>query len=157
MGEHDGSMTRILIVANQTLGCPELEEALEPYLEVGQVEFVLVAPIAAMEGESQWDYPTIDRYIPSPEQIAHALAGARVEHELDRLRKLGAGAQGEVVDHDPVARIRELLSGSQFDALIVCTLPTKLSHWLRVDLPGRLARATTVPVLQIPGSAGPSL
>ena len=150
-------MTRILIVANQTLGCPELEEALEPYLEVGSVEFVLVAPIAAMEGERQWDYPAIDRYIPSPEQIAHALAGARLEHELDRLGKLGASAQGEVVDHDPLARVRQLLAESQFDAVIVCTLPTRLSHWLRVDLPGRLARATTVPVLHVAGTAGPSL
>ncbi len=150
-------MTRVLIVANQTLGCPELDEALEPYLEVGSVEFILVAPIAAMEGERQWDYPTIDRYIPTPEQIAHALAAGRLEHELERLRKLGVSAQGEVVDHDPVARVRELLTESQFDAMIVCTLPTRLSHWLRVDLPGRLARAATVPVLHIPGSAGPSL
>ena len=83
-------MTRILIVANQTLGCPELEEALEPYLEVGSIEFILVAPIAAMEEERQWDYPAIDRYIPSPEQIAHALAagtsGARTRpaHEARR-------------------------------------------------------------------------
>ena len=150
-------MTRILIVANQTLGCPELEEALEPYLEVGSIEFILVAPIAAREEERQWDYPTIDRYIPTPEQIAHALAAGRLEHELDRLTKLGARAQGDVVDHDPVARVKGLLAKSQFDAVIVCTLPTRLSHWLRVDLPGRLARATSVPVLHIPGSAGPSL
>lgn len=150
-------MARIMVVANQTLGCPELEAALGPYLEVGPVEFVLVAPIVAMEGERQWDYPPIDRYIPSPEQIAHALAGARVELELARLRRLGADAQGEVVDQDPVARVRELLGGSDFDAVVVCTLPTRLSHWLRVDLPGRLARAATVPVLHVPGSAGPSM
>jgi hypothetical protein len=149
-------MTRMMIVANQTLGCPELEEALEPYL-VGAPEFFLVAPVAPMEGERQWDYPTIDRYIPSPEQIAHALAGGRVEHELDRLRKRGATAQGEVVDHDPIARVRELLSESEFESVLVCTLPTRLSHWLRVDLPGRLARATDIPVLHVPGSAGPSL
>jgi hypothetical protein len=150
-------MTRIMIVANQTLGCPELEATLEEYLTGGSVEFVLVAPIAAMEGESQWDYPPIDRYIPSPEQIAHTLAEGRVEHELERLRRLGAAALGEVVDHDPVARVRELLGGSDFDAVVVCPLPTRLSRWLRVDLPGRLARASTVPVLHVPGSAGPSL
>lgn len=150
-------MTRILIVANQTLGCPELEEALEPHLEAGAAEFVVVAPIAAMEGERQWDYPATDRYIPSPEQIAHALAGARLQQELERLRGLGAQAQGEVVDHDPLGRVRELLAESTFDSLIVCTLPTRLSHWLRVDLPGRLSRAVTIPVLHVPGSAGPSL
>jgi hypothetical protein len=81
------------------------------------------------------------------------LAAGRLEHGFDRLRKLGASAQGEVVDHDPVARVGELLGESKFDALLVCTLPTRLSHWLRVDLPGRLARATTIPVLHIPGSA----
>lgn len=150
-------MTRILIVANQTLGCPELEEALEPYLEVDAAEFVVVAPIVRIEGEQQWDYPTIDRYIPSPTQLAHALAAARLEHELDRLRSLGASAQGEVVDDDPVNRVRELVGQSAFDAVIVCTLPTRLSRWLRRDLPGRLTRATTVPVLHVPGSAGPSV
>ena len=36
-------MTRIMIVANQTLGCPELEAALEPYLETGRAEFRIVA------------------------------------------------------------------------------------------------------------------
>ena len=150
-------MRGVLVVANQTLGCPELEQALEPYLEGGSAEFVLVAPIAAMEGETQWDYPPIDRYIPSAEQIAHALAGGRLEHELDRLKRLGADAHGEVVDHDPVGRVRELLGVSDFDAVVVCTLPTRLSHWLRVDLPGRLARATSIPVRHVPGSAGPSL
>lgn len=150
-------MTRIMIVANQTLGCPELEEALEPHLEVGSAQFFVVAPIAAMEGERQWDYPATDRYIPSPEQIAHALAAARLEQELERLRGLGVQAHGEVVDHDPVSRVGELLAASTFDSVIVCTLPTRLSHWLRVDLPNRLSRATTLPVLHVAGSAGPSL
>jgi hypothetical protein len=150
-------MTRTLIVANQTLGCPELEEALAPYTE-GDAEMILVAPISVSEGESQWDYPPIDRYIPSAEQIAHALAGGRLEHELDRLKRLGVTARGEIVDHDPVGRVKELLRESEFDAVLVCTLPTPLSRWLRMDLPGRLARAAvTVPVVHVPGSAGPSL
>lgn len=150
-------MTRIMIVANQTLGCPELEAALEPHLEAGRAEFRLVAPVAVIEGEQQWDYPAIDRYIPSPEQIAHALALGRLQHELERLRSLGASAEGEVVDHDPVDRVKHLLAESDYDAVIVCTLPTRVSHWLRLDLPGRLARATHVPVQHVPGSAGPSL
>ena len=53
---------------------------------------IVVAPISVSEGESQWDYPPIDRYIPSAEQIAHALAGGRLEHELDRLKRLGVTA-----------------------------------------------------------------
>lgn len=151
-------MTRVLVVANQTLGCPELEEALAPHLEGDGAEIVVVAPISVGEGESQWDYPPIDRYIPSAEQIAHALAGGRLEHELDRLKRLGVEARGEVVDHDPMGRVRELLDASPFDAVLVCTLPTRLSRWLRMDLPGRLARAaTTVPVVHVEGSAGPSL
>jgi len=151
-------MGGILLVANQTLGCPELDEALAPYLDSDTAEIVVVAPISVSEGESQWDYPPVDRYIPSAEQIAHALAGGRLEHELDRLKRAGVTARGEVVDHDPVGRVRELLDESDFVAVLVCTLPTRLSRWLRMDLPGRLERATTTtPVVHVPGSAGPSI
>jgi hypothetical protein len=150
-------MAGILVVANQTLGCPELEQALAGYLADGRREVVVVAPVAEIEGEQQWDYPPVDRYIPNPMQIAHALATARLQRALDQWHSQGVTAVGEVVDHDPVARVKELLAASEFDVVLVCTLPERLSRWLRRDLPRRLAHATDTPVEHIPGSAGPSL
>ena len=151
-------MAAIKVIANQTLGCPELEAALEAQLHDPSHDVVrVVAPVSEIEGEQQWDYPPIDRYIPDPIQIAHTLTAGRLERELARLRSQGVTASGEVVDHDPVARVRELLAESPFDLVLVCTLPERLSRWLRRDLPHRLAHATTVPVQHVPGSAGPSL
>jgi len=144
-------------VANQTLGCPELELVLAGHLADRQRDVVVVAPVAEIEGEQQWDYPPVDRYIPNPLQIAHALAVGRLQRELEQLRAQGVTAAGEVVDHDPVARIQELLAASEFDIVVVCTLPERLSRWLRRDLPRRLAHATAIPVQHVPGSAGPSL
>ncbi len=146
-----------MVVANQTLGCPELEEALAAHLRDGSRRVVVVAPVAEIEGGQQWDYPPVDRYIPNPLQIAHALATGRLERELAWLRAQGVTAAGEVVDHDPVQRVQELLAGSEFDVVIVCTLPERLSRWLRRDLPRRLAHASSVPVQHVPGSAGPSV
>lgn len=150
-------MARILVVANQTLGCPELEQGLAAHLQGDGGEVTVVAPVAEIEGEQQWDYPPVDRYIPNPMQIAHALAAGRLQRALEQLRARGVTAVGEVVDHDPVARVRELTAASDFDVVLVCTLPEGLSRWLRRDLPHRLAHASPVPVTHIPGTAGPSL
>lgn len=150
-------MARILVVANQTLGCPELEQALVAHMQGGGGQVTVVAPVVEIEGEQQWDYPPVDRYIPNPLQIAHALAAGRLQRELEQLRARGVTADGEVVDHDPVPRVRELTTGSAFDVVLVCTLPGRLSRWLRRDLPRRLAHASQVPVAHVPGSAGPSL
>lgn len=151
-------MTRIMVVSNQTLGCPELEAALDDVLATDPPpEVVVVAPVTVTEGEHQWDYPPTDRYIPPPEVIAHALASARLQRELTRLRTAGADASGEVVDRDALHRVEGILGNAPYDEVIVCTLPERLSHWLRMDFPNRLARATDVPVRHVTGSAGPSL
>jgi nucleotide-binding universal stress UspA family protein len=148
-------VARIMVVANQTLGCAELEQAMEG-LGPGDV-VVVVAPVTYIEGEQQWDYPPIDRYIPDPLTIAHALASARLQNTVAELSRRGIEAGGEVVDAHPVDRVRELLAAEPVDEVIVCTLPERLSRWLRMDLPQRISRATHVPVRHVAGSAGPSI
>ncbi len=155
-GEDAWTMARILVVANQTLGCHGLVEALSARLDVTpDAQVVLVAPASVHEGRHQWDYPVSDRNIPDPLQIGHDLALARIEKELRRLGDLGVPAQGEVVDEDPIDRVREVVSQSPVAAVLVCTLPERASHWLRLDLPQRLSRALDVPVIHVRGSLGP--
>jgi hypothetical protein len=151
-------MARIMVVANQTLGCAELDAALDEALSTQPPpEVVVVAPVTTTEGEHQWDYPPTDRYIPPPEVIAHALASARLDRQLKRLAERGVSAEGEVVDHDPLHWVERMLAEQSYEQVVVCTLPERLSHWLRMDLPSRLARATTVPVRHVEGTSGPSL
>jgi nucleotide-binding universal stress UspA family protein len=73
------------------------------------------------------------------------------------MHRAGVTATGEVVDADPLGRVQALLAAEQFDAVVVCTLPRRLSRWLVMDLPHRIARLSAVPVIHVEGTAGPSL
>ncbi len=150
-------MSRYLIVANQTLGGEHLVARITELLQRGPATLRFAVPVTDTEGAQQWDYPPTDRYVPNAHQIATTLAEERLQRELSRLRGLGVDADGEVVPAHPVEHIRELTEAEAFDGVIVSTLPRTLSRWLHVDLPHRLARAVSVPVSHVEGSAGPAL
>ena len=50
------------------------------------------------------------------------------------------------------AAVQQVLDAGNFDEVIVSTLPTHLSKWLRVDLPRKAAHATGLPVTHVVGS-----
>jgi hypothetical protein len=65
--------------------------------------------------------------------------------------------EGLVGDPDPFVAVQDALAGEPFDEVIVSTLPARVSHWLRRDLPSRVeqlglpvtvvtARATRHPI-----------
>ena len=150
-------MARYLIVANQTIGGDQLTAKVDELVGQGPCELCLLVPVTDTEGTHQWDYPPIDRVIPDAHRIARVLAEGRLEHELGRLHRAGVAARGEVVDALPINRAQELLREEHFDGVVVSTLPRRLSRWLIMDLPHRIARSTDVPVTHIESNAGPSL
>jgi hypothetical protein len=52
----------------------------------------------------------------------------------------GGRVEALVGDTDPYAAVREALRAHDYDEVIVSTLPTHVSHWLRIDLPARVER-----------------
>jgi hypothetical protein len=50
---------------------------------------------------------------------------------------------------EPLTAIEDALAGQQFDELIISTLPSGISHWLRMDLPQRAERKFKLPVTTI--------
>jgi hypothetical protein len=52
----------------------------------------------------------------------------------------GGRVEGLIGDTDPFVAVRQALDGESFDEVIVSTLPTHVSHWLRLDLPARVKR-----------------
>lgn len=150
-------MASYLVVANQTLGGEQLIAKLEDLGEEDAPTLHLLVPVTDTEGTQQWDYPPIDRVLPDAHRIARALAEGRLEHELARLRRAGVPATGEVVDADPVDKVRQALSTAHFDGVVVSTLTRRLSRWQLRDLPHRIRRASSVPVTHVEGSAGPSV
>jgi nucleotide-binding universal stress UspA family protein len=131
-------MRSYLIVANQTLTSRSLSDAITARLADGPVRTHVVVPLSPVGGRLTWD-----------EQESHAVAQSRLDEVLMRLREMGAEADGEVGDRDPVMAVRDALRGREVDEVIVSTLPKGLSRWLGEDVPSRLRDSCPVPVVVV--------
>lgn len=114
------SPTRILVVAHRTAATPKLLEQLRLRAQQGPCSFVLLVPRPYWDPETEEASKVIELAVPLIEEAA----GVRVE--------------AIVGDTDPVAAVRAALEGSNFDEVIISTLPHRVSHWLRLDLPARV-------------------
>jgi hypothetical protein len=82
---------------------------------------------------------------------AMALARRRLFGALDTLRAQGLEVHGEVGDPSPIIAITEVLRHRTFDELIVATLPSGPSVWLRRQLPERIEAIFGLPVTLVVG------
>ena len=128
-------MRSYLIVANQTLTSESLREAISARLADGPIRTHVVVPLSPVGGRLTWD-----------EHESRSVAEDRLEDVLARLREMGAEADGEVGDRDPVMAVRDALRSREVDEVIVSTLPRGLSRWLGEDVPSRLRDSVRVPV-----------
>jgi hypothetical protein len=132
-------MRRYLIVANQTLDSKELLDWLEQLVAEGPCELHVVVPATPGREQLVWT-----------EGGARAIARRRLTTALTTFRQLPALVGGEVGDANPVLAVHDALrQGHAPDGIIVVTLPTSLSRWLRHDLPRRIERSTGLPVRAI--------
>jgi hypothetical protein len=146
------------VVANQTLGRQNLRDAIRDRMMRGPAEFwVLAIPIPAMHlitdfaafvGGSSLDPTVLSTATEIPDE-GIVLARYNLQTELNRLRDIGAAADGVVGDANPMVAVENVLVEQQFDAIIVSTLPAGLSRWLAMDLPHRIRRKTNIPVTVI--------
>ncbi|HUS43582.1 MAG TPA: hypothetical protein VMY16_13035 [Ilumatobacteraceae bacterium] len=87
--------------------------------------------------------PTLSRDIDYDRRAAQE----QLEFGLDWLAGMGATATGELsLDPDTPAAVARLVGTHGFEEVIVSTLPTKVSRWLRQDLPCRIGRKVAIPV-----------
>lgn len=128
-------MRHYLVVANQTLGLPPLAEKICSCVRAGPCDFYLVVPATLHHDPVRW----------TPAE-ATALARRRLDAALTRFRKLGADVRGEVGAPSPSVAIGEALRRRSFDELILSTLPSGPSRWLRAGLPERIEGLFGVPV-----------
>ncbi len=137
-------MRRYLVVANQTLGTEILQQELLLRAETDASAFYFLVPRAGRALQvPPWPAGRADGDDP------HKAAWQRLRGVLAELRATGAVAAGEVTEDDPVHATRHRMQLKRYDEIIVSTLPTKLSQWLRMDLPSRLQRAVSIPVVTV--------
>ncbi|CAA9418957.1 MAG: hypothetical protein AVDCRST_MAG75-3313 [uncultured Propionibacteriaceae bacterium] len=139
-------MSRVLVVANQTLGGDDLLEFVRARMAKGPCDFWLLVPATSRAHRNP------DALVPGlnapmdSEDDDYAEARRRLEHGLDVLRRLGAEVDGTVGDPDPMKAIQETIERDKFDEIILSTLPSGVSRWLRQDLPHKVERKFQLPV-----------
>ena len=119
------SARRVLVVANRTAATPDLLDAVKRYRSEEPTAFALLIPDAPRGEHTDW---TLELALPLLERAA----GGPVEGMT--------GTAG-----DPFDAVRQALADGSYDRVAISTLPTRVSKWLRRDLPKRVA-ALGVPV-----------
>jgi hypothetical protein len=135
-------MKRYLVVANQTLGGEHLMEAVRRLMAEGPCRFHIVVPATPSAEQLTWT-----------EGEAVAIAQARLDRGLARFRAMGAEADGEVGDKNPILAIGDALEEGPFDEIVLSTLPPGISKWLNLDLPSRVASHFHLPVTHLIGES----
>jgi hypothetical protein len=131
--------TRVLILAYRTAATPTLVEEVRARASRGPSSFTLLVPdLHAVSDE------TADREA----HLMLALALPLLEEAA------AAPVEGVVGAWDPETAVRDLFAQQEFDEILVSTLPSRVSRWLKRDVPGRLADlGVPVAVLTSPESA----
>jgi hypothetical protein len=135
-------MRRYLLVANQTLGGQHLVDFVRQRMADEDCRFHIVVPATPAPEQVSWT-----------EGEALATAQDRLDRALAEFGRLGAEADGQVADKDPILAIRDALLQDEFDEIILSTLPPGISKWLKLDLPSRVASHFHLPVTHLVGDA----
>jgi hypothetical protein len=121
---------RVLVVANRTAATPALIDAVRERAARGPCAFTLLVPRSAHGLHRVTD----------PEDQTEDEADATMELALPLLAEAaGSPVAGLVGDPEPLAAIQDAVNLQGFDEIIVSTLPTRVSRWLRLDLPHKVA------------------
>jgi hypothetical protein len=124
------SPARVLIVAHKTAATPGLIEAVRERAGRGPCKFTLLVPKA-----THGLHTVVD-----PEDQAESEAREVLDNALPKLTEAaGSTVEGMVGAHEPIAAVQDAVNLQGFDEIIVSTLPTRVSRWLKLDLPSKVA------------------
>ncbi|MDP3968797.1 MAG: hypothetical protein Q8Q02_11000 [Nocardioides sp.] len=163
-------MDKYLIVANQTLGGETLDRTVRERIERGDSSFYVLVPMTPPHHESGWTGGFVTYEGMSADEMqawskqdserrqamaeeARSLAEQRLTQMTEAIERAGAQADGSVCDADPLVAVKETMAERSYSEVIISTLPARLSRWLKLDLPSRVARVSDAPVTTIEAEA----
>ncbi|HTB71223.1 MAG TPA: hypothetical protein VK707_09600 [Solirubrobacteraceae bacterium] len=127
--ESSQAPARVLVVAHKTAATKPLLDAVRERAQRGPATFTLLVPNPA---------PGLHKIV-DPEDQGGGDAQEVIERSLPALSDAaGSPVEGVVGSTSPLSAIEDAINLRGFDEVIVSTLPTKLSHWLKLDLPSKV-------------------
>jgi len=123
--------TRILVVAHKTAATQPLLDAVRARAQRGDCAFTLLVP-----NTTHGLHKVVD-----PEDQGAGEARTVLDRALPALTAAAGGApvEGIVGDADPLAAVHDAINLRGFDEVIVSTLSPRVSRWLKLDLPSKVA------------------
>jgi hypothetical protein len=131
------SPTRVLVVANKTAATPALIQAVRDRAARGGCTFALLVP-----NTPHGLHKVVDPQDQDKTEAEHVLELPLLEDAA------GAPVEGLIGDPEPLAAIQDAINLHGFDEIIISTLPTRVSRWLKLDLPSK-AKGLGLPVTTI--------
>ena len=137
--------TRVLVLANETVGASELLDELRAIDAEGKAEYFVCVPANPVDtGQAErsgavwvWEETT-------------KAAQARLDSTLEALRSHGLNAQGELGEHRPLHALEDAVGEFRPDRIVISTHPEAHSVWLRHDVVDRARTAyPAIPVRHI--------
>jgi hypothetical protein len=129
----------VLVVAHRTAATTGLRDAVSHRAAAGPARFTLLVPRTAhglhriMDPEDQ-DDTEARAILAAALPLLSAAAGSPVD--------------GQIGDPAPLTAIEDAINRETYDEIILSTLATHLSRWLRLDLPRKVA-AFGIPVATV--------
>ena len=130
---------RILVVANETVGGPELLAQIREAAGDRRAMVLVVAPALNSPLKT----------LTSDEDEARRQAQTRLDASVASLRAVGLDAQGQVGDSDPVQAIEDALRTFQPDELVISTHPEGRSRWLERGVVERARERFALPLTHV--------
>jgi hypothetical protein len=121
---------RVLVVAHRTAATPGLADAIRRRAAQGAATFTLVVPRT----------PHGLHRLMDPEDTDEREAQEILDRALPLLSAAaGSAVAGIIGDPAPLTAIDDAINSQPFDEIIISTLPHRVSRWLRLDLPSKVA------------------
>jgi hypothetical protein len=128
--ESSEASARVLVVAHKTAATQPLLDAVRERARRGPSRFTLLVPSSAHG---------LHKLVDVEDQGAGDAQGV-LDVALPKLSEAaGSPVEGVVGDADPVAAVHDAINLRGFDEIIVSTLPTHVSRWLKLDLPSKVS------------------
>lgn len=121
---------RVLVVAHRTAATPALLDAVRERAAQGGATFTLLVP-KPVHGADR---------IADPEDVSSDEAQMTLELALPLLEDAAGGpVEGVIGAANPMDAVADAVNTRGFDEVIISTLPQRVSKWLHLDLPHKVA------------------